>query len=103
MADADEIQEQAHLNANLCAKALVEALTGVGEKGRIVSPRGLAMVSDVQAHGPLVVLDGVTEGGEAFRWAGHYSQVSEFVVLTDRRPGEGMDEAAVAEFTPDES
>jgi hypothetical protein len=89
MSDAAEIAEEAHMHANLCAKALVEALTGVGEKGRIVSPRGLALVTDVRSHGPLVVIDGVTEGGEAYRWAGHYSQVSQFTVLTERLPGEG--------------
>ena len=94
-----ETTDYAHEQANYCAKALVEALAGVGEKGRIVSPRGLAMVSDVRAHGPLVVIDGVTEGGEAYRWAGHYSQVAEFTVLTDRKPGEGMDPAAAAKFS----
>ena len=99
MSDADQATDNAHTLANYSAKALVEALAGVGEKGRIVSPRGLAMVSDVQAHGPLVIIDGVTEGGEAYRWAAHHSQVSHFIVLTDRLPGEGMDDASVAKFS----
>ena len=102
MSDAPN-PDPAHQQANYCAKALVEALSGVGEKGRIVSPRGLAMVSDVFAHGPLVVIDGVTEGGEAYRWAGHYTQVAQFTVLTDRKPGEGMDPAAAARFSGESS
>ena len=86
MSNAATIQDDEHECANYCAKAIVEALAGVGEKGRIHTPRGLAMVSDVRSHGPLVVIDGSTEDGEAYRWAGHYSQVSQFIVLTDREP-----------------
>lgn len=78
-----------HDQANLVAKALVEALHGVGSKGRIMTAIGRAMVSDVQSHGPLVVIDGVAEDGQAYRMAKHYSQVDITIVLTDYEPGEG--------------
>lgn len=83
-----------HNQANLAARALVEALHGVGPKGRILTPRGLAGVSDVRSHGPLVVVDGVTEGGEAYRIATHYSEVDYMIVLTDTEIGADVDEAA---------
>ena len=76
-----------HDQANLVAKALVEALHGVGSKGRVVTPIGRAMVSDVQSHGPLVVIDGIAEDGQAYRMAKHYSQVDLTIVLTDYEPG----------------
>lgn len=78
-----------HSQANLVAKALVEALHGVGSKGRIVTGIGRALVSDVQSHGPLVIIDGVAEDGQAYRIAQHYSQVNLTIVLSDYEPGEG--------------
>jgi hypothetical protein len=86
---SDDWAQRDHDRANLVAKALVEALHGVGSKGRIETAIGRAMVSDVTAHGPLVVIDGVAENGEAYRMAKHYSQVDMTIVLTDFEPGEG--------------
>lgn len=77
-----------HEQANLVAKALVEALRGVGSKGRVLTALGRAMVSDVQAHGPLVVMDGIAESGEAYRMAKHYSMVEVTIVLGENEPGE---------------
>jgi len=89
-----------HQQANLVAKALVEALQGVGSKGRIVTPMGPAMVSDVQSHGPLVVMDGITESGEAYRIAKHYSIVEVTIVLGDYEPGEGPQDESTAATQP---
>ena len=46
------------------------------------------MVSDVRAHGPLVIVDGITESGVAYRLARHYSAADFTIVLSDREPGE---------------
>ena len=76
---------------------LVEALHGVGSKGRIMTPIGRAMVSDVQSHGPLVVIDGIAEDGQAYRMARHYTQVDVLIVLTDFEPGQGPEKTATPE------
>ncbi len=72
---------QAHIRANYAAKAFVEAYGAVGEHARLVTPRGLAVVSDVQAHGPLVVIDGYVEKREPFRWAVHPDALNATIVL----------------------
>ena len=94
---SDDFAQREHDKANLVAKALVEALHGVGSKGRIMTSIGRAMVSDVQSHGPLVVVDGIAEDGQAYRLAKHYSQVDFTVVLTDFEPGEGPEKEVGAE------
>ena len=96
---SDDFAQREHDKANLVAKALVEALHGVGSKGRIMTPIGRAMVSDVQSHGPLVVVDGIAEDGQAYRMAKHYTQVDVTIVLTDYEPGEGP-EKDVAQAAP---
>ena len=47
---SDDWAQREHDKANLVAKALVEALHGVGSKGRIITPLGRALVSDVQSR-----------------------------------------------------
>ena len=86
---SDDWAQRDHDKANLVAKALVEALHGVGSKGRIITPIGRALVSEVQSHGPLVVIDGHLEDGTAYRLARHHSQVDVMIVLTEFEPGEG--------------
>jgi hypothetical protein len=58
---------------------------------------GPAMVSDVQSHGPLVVMDGITESGQAYRIAKHYSIAEVTIVLGEHEPGEGPGAAVEAE------
>lgn len=84
-AGADAVMAAAHIKANFAAKALVEAIQGVGEKARLVTERGLAAVSEVRAHGPLVIVDGFIYPGdgntEPFRMAVHPDALAATLVL----------------------